>query len=96
MEEKFYYIYILTNSSEAVLYVGVTNNLIRRMHEHQNKLIEGFTKKYNCTKLIYYEVTNDVYAALEREKQIKKWNRKKKEHLVSLDNPEWKDLSVDF
>ncbi len=96
MEEKFYYIYILTNSSEAVLYVGVTNNLIRRMHEHQNKLIEGFTKKYNCTKLIYYEVTNDVYAALEREKQIKKWNRKKKEHLVNLDNPEWKDLSVDF
>ena len=66
------------------------------MHEHQNKLIEGFTKKYNCTKLIYYEVTNDVYAALEREKQIKKWNRKKKEHLVNLDNPEWKDLSVDF
>ncbi len=96
MSEKSYYVYILTNPSETVLYIGVTSNLLRRIHEHKNKLIKGFTKKYNCIKLVYYEVTNDVYSALEREKQLKKWNRKKKEYLINLENPDWSDLYDDL
>ena len=66
-----YYVYILTNKTNKVLYIGVTNNLVRRIFEHKNKLVEGFTKKYNLSKLVYYEVTNDIYSALEREKQLK-------------------------
>ena len=66
-----YYVYILTNKTNEVLYIGVTNNLVRRIFEHKNKLVEGFTKKYNLSKLVYYEVTNDINSALEREKQLK-------------------------
>ncbi|KKL70735.1 hypothetical protein LCGC14_2101940 [marine sediment metagenome] len=73
--EKIYYIYLLTNWNNKVMYVGVTNNLIRRIYEHKNKLVKGFTKKYNVNKLVYYEVTQDVIAALTREKEIKKWRR---------------------
>ncbi len=78
------------------MYVGVTNNLIRRIYEHKNKLVKGFTKKYNVNKLVYYEVTQDVIAALTREKEIKKWRREKKDRLVNRMNPTWKDLSLEW
>jgi len=89
---KQYYIYIMTNKSKT-LYIGVTDNLERRVYEHKNKLIEGFTKKYNITKLVYYEMTNDVLSAIEREKQIKGWLRRKKIALIEAVNPKWADLS---
>jgi putative endonuclease len=75
------------------MYVGVTNDLARRIYEHKNKLVDGFTKKYNVSKLVYYEQTTDVYSAIEREKQIKGWRRDKKNELVETVNPNWKDLS---
>ena len=77
-EEKCYYVYLLTNWNNSVMYVGVTNVLRRRVYEHQNKLLQGFTEKYNVDKLVYYEQTNDMIAALTREKEIKKWRREKK------------------
>jgi putative endonuclease len=89
---KQYYIYILTNQYNTVFYVGVTNNLIRRVYEHKNKLVKGFTSKYNLNKLVYYEVFSDVRDAIYREKQIKSWNRKKKIEMIEKFNPEWKDL----
>jgi len=89
---KQYYIYIMTNNSRT-LYTGVTGDLVRRVYEHKNKLVGGFTRKYNITRLVYYEITTDVHAAIEREKQIKGWLRKKKIALVEAANPEWKDLS---
>ncbi len=82
----------MTNRSKT-LYTGVTNDLMRRVYEHKNKMIDGFTKKYNITKLVYYEETDDVQAAIEREKQIKGWLRRKKIALIESINPEWKDLS---
>ena len=91
--DKAYYVYLLTNWNNKVMYVGVTGNLERRIYEHKNKLVEGFTQKYNVDKLVYYETTNDVMAALEREKQIKKWRREKKNQLVTQMNPAWADLS---
>ncbi len=90
-----YYVYIMTNSTRR-LYTGVANDLYRRVFEHKNKLITGFTNKYNLTWLVYYEVTNDVSAAISREKQIKGWLRSKKMALVTSMNPEWKDLSADW
>lgn len=89
-----YYVYLLTNWSNNVLYTGVTNNLERRMFEHKNKRNTGFTEKYNVCKLVYFEYTNDVNAAIAREKQIKGWSREKKNTLVNGFNPDWKDLSV--
>jgi len=89
---KRYYVYIMTNKSKT-LYVGVTDNLEWRVYEHKNKLIEGFTKKYNITKLIYYETTNDVRSAIEREKQIKGRLRRKKIALIEAMNLKWADLS---
>jgi putative endonuclease len=91
--EKQYYVYILTNKSNKVLYIGVTNDLERRMYEHKNKMIDGFTKKYNLTKLVYFEVTTDVNSAIESEKQLKNWHRGWKINLIKEYNPEWKDLS---
>ena len=88
-----YYVYILSNWSDSVLYIGVTGNLTRRLYEHRNGLADGFTKKYNVHKLVYYEVTNDVYSAISREKQLKKWNRSKKNTLIRNTNPKWADLS---
>jgi len=88
-----YYVYILTNWNNKVMYVGVTNNLERRIYEHENKLIKGFTEKYNVNKLVYFEETQDVNAAIEREKEIKKWRREKKNQLVNLMNPNWDDLA---
>lgn len=91
-----YYVYILTNWDDSVMYVGVTNNLERRLYEHRNHLVDGFTKKYNVHKLVYYEYTNDVCSALEREKQLKGWSRAKKNALVAKTNPTWKDLSKEW
>ena len=89
--KKFYYIYIIASSSD-VLYVGITNNLIRRMNEHRNCIIEGFSKKYHCHRLVFYEYTEYVNDALLREKTIKSWSRKKKVELIESMNPCWKDL----
>ena len=87
-----YYVYIMTNATRT-LYIGVTNDLLRRVNEHKGKLTDGFTKKYNVTWLAYYEVTADVSAALTREKQLKKWSRGKKVALIESMNPQWKDLA---
>jgi len=89
-----YYVYILTNKNNTVLYIGVTNDLKRRIYEHKNKLLEGFTKKYNINKLVYFEETNDIKSAIAREKQLKGYTRFKKENLINLQNNEWKDLSL--
>jgi len=89
---KQYYVYIMTNRSKT-LYTGVTNNLIRRVYEHKNKMIDGFTKKYNLTNLVYFEETGDILSAITREKQIKGWLRKKKIVLIESVNPEREDLS---
>jgi putative endonuclease len=86
----------MTNLNNSVLYKGVTNNLERRVYEHKNKLFDGFTKKYNVNKLIFYEVTADVKSAIAREKQIKGWLRIKKIKLIEIINPEWKDLSQEW
>ena len=91
-----YCVYILTNYRNNVMYVGVTNNLMRRVYEHKNKLVEGFTKKYNINKLVYFESYNDVKDAIKREKQIKGLKRFKKNALVEILNPEWKDLSYEL
>ena len=90
-----YYIYILTNKS-GTIYVGVTNNIKRRIYQHKNKLVEGFTKKYNIDILLYYEPFSDVYSAIAREKMIKGWVRKKKIELINTINPDWIDLSSDW
>ena len=78
------------------MYVGVTKDLLRRPHEHKNKLVPGFTSKYNVQKLVYFEETEDVLTALEREKEIKRWRREKKNNLVEKKNPDWKDLSSEW
>lgn len=85
----------MTNYSKT-LYTGVTDNILRRVYEHKNKMIDGFTKKYNITKLAYFETTNDIKAAIIREKQIKGWLRKKKIGLIESMNPKWEDLSGDW
>ena len=88
-----YYVYFLTNKDNKVLYVGVTNNLLRRIYEHRNSLDpKSFTSRYRVNKLVYFECTNDVKLAIEREKQIKGWNRKHKDKLIESINPQWKDL----
>ncbi|MBI5035084.1 MAG: GIY-YIG nuclease family protein [Chloroflexi bacterium] len=92
---KNYYVYILTNKSRT-FYTGVTNNLERRVSEHKQKLIEGFTKRYNITLLVYYEVFSDIREAIAREKQVKDWRREKKIALIESMNPEWKDLSAEW
>ncbi len=90
-----YYVYIMTNSSRT-LYIGVTNNLLRRVIEHKKGEIKGFTSKYNISILIYYEKGDDVYAAIFREKQLKGWRREKKIALIESFNPDWHDLSKDW
>ena len=91
-----YYVYLLSNWNNKVLYIGVTNNLERRITEHKQKLIPGFTEKYNVNKLVYFEHTEDVISAISREKQLKKWRREKKNALVNGVNPGWKDLSDEW
>ena len=90
---KQYYVYIMTNKSRT-LYTGVTNDLERRVYEHKQKLVPGFTARYNITRLVYFEATEDVQAAIVREKQIKGWLRRKKIALIESANPRWEDLSV--
>lgn len=86
------YVYLLANKHNNVLYTGVTNDLIRRVYEHKNKLVVGFTQKYNVDRLVYFEVCSGIVVAIEREKQIKGWSRKKKQDLINTLNPEWDDL----
>ena len=88
-----YYVYILTTTHNKTLYIGVTNDLRRRTAEHQNEATDGFTKKYNVHKLIYFEAYSDPQIAIKREKQLKRWNRQKKIALIESQNPDWKDLS---
>ncbi len=87
-----YYVYIITNKRNTVLYTGVTNDLKKRVHQHKTKLIDGFTKKYNISKLVYYEVFSDIYNAITREKQIKGGSRKRKIDLINSINSNWSDL----
>jgi len=89
---KSYFVYIISNNSKT-LYIRMTNDLKRRIYEHKNKLIEGFSKKYNLNKLVFYEQTSDVKAAIAREKQLKNWHRKWKLNLIENYNPNWEDLS---
>ena len=86
------YIYLLANKHNNVLYTGVTTDLIRRVYEHKNKMVKGFTQKYNVDRLVYYEACTNIVVAIEREKQIKAWSRKKKDNLINALNPEWDDL----
>ena len=89
----YYYVYILANATNVTIYIGVTSNLIRRIYEHRNHFDpESFTSRYNVHKLVYFEQTSDVRAALEREKQLKGWRRSKKNALIEATNPEWRDL----
>ena len=90
-----YYVYIMS-SPTGTLYTGVTNDLMRRVYEHQNKLVPGFTSRYGVTRLVYYEVSGDIRAAIAREKEIKGWRRGKKVALVEATNPTWRDLSEDW
>ena len=92
--DKQYYVYILTNKYNSVFYIGITNNLIRRIYEHKNKLVEGFTKKYNINKLVYYEISNSVESAILREKQLKKWKKQWKIDLITKNNPIFADLEI--
>ena len=92
-----YYVYILASATNVTIYIGVTNDLIRRVYEHRNHLSpDSFTSKYDVHKLVYFEQTSDVSAALEREKQLKGWRRSKKNALIETMNPEWKDLYPDL
>ena len=96
MKIKTYCVYIMTNKHNTTLYTGVTNSLLRRVHEHKSGVGSKFTHRYNITKLVYYETTNDVEAAIMREKQIKGGSRKKKIDLITSLNPEWRDLSEEI
>ncbi len=87
-----YYVYILASKKHGTLYIGVTNDLIKRVFEHKNNLVEGFTKKYGVHQLVYFEQTGDINSAITREKQLKKWRRQWKIELIEEKNPEWKDL----
>ena len=93
---KTYAVYILTNYSQSTFYIGVTGNLQKRVWEHKNKVAEGFTKKYNVDRLVYFELTDSVDTALNREKQLKRWHREWKINLIREMNPEFKDLSLDW
>ena len=93
---KTYAVYIMTNYSQTSFYIGVTGNLQKRVWEHKNKFVEGFTKKYNIDRLVYYELTDSVETALNREKQLKRWHRDWKINLIKEMNPEFEDLSMDW
>lgn len=94
-DSRQYYVYMMTNCSKTI-YTGITNDLTRRVYEHKNKLVKGFTNNYNIDILVYYESTSDVFSAIAREKQIKGWIRSRKVALIESVNPDWKDLSNDF
>jgi putative endonuclease len=94
--DKDYYVYILSNQRNGTLYTGITSNLIRRIWEHRNKTVEGFTRKYHVDKLVYFEQYNDPENAIKREKRLKKYNRQWKLELIERENPEWRDLYTDL
>ena len=96
MSDRQYYIYILASISNSVVYVGMTNDLLRRIEEHRIGAVDGFTKKYRCHKLVYYEVFATAYEAISREKQLKAGSRKKKDTRIAALNPTWKDLVEDL
>ena len=96
MHSKNYFIYILTNKTNKVFYTGITCDLSRRLEEHSNKIVKGFASKYHCYKLIYYEVFNDIYEAIEREKQLKRWHREWKINLIKQSNPQLDDISANL
>ena len=96
MANKNYYVYIMASKQLGMLYIGVTSNLIKRVYEHKNNLVKGFTNKYHIHNLVYFEVTEDINNALSREKQLKKWNRAWKIELIEKNNPEWRDLYCDI
>ena len=89
---KNYYVYILFSEPNGTLYIGVTSNLVKRVYEHKTKAVKGFTEEYSVNKLGYFEIYNDIYKAIEREKQLKKWNRNWKIKLLEKNNPDWRDL----
>ncbi len=89
---KTYYVYIMASKKHGVLYVGMTSDIKRRVYEHRNGLIEGFTRRYFVHRLVYFEITTDVNAAIAREKQLKRWKRQWKIELIEKDNPDWRDL----
>ncbi len=92
MNTNQYYVYIMASKKNGTLYIGVTNNIVRRVYEHRNGLIEGFTNKYGVKILVYYEVHSEINEALIREKQLKKWNRQWKIDLIEKENKDWQDL----
>ncbi len=94
-QSKKYFVYIMA-SDTGTLYIGVTNNILRRSWEHKFQLVDGFTKKYDCYRLVRYEEYNDINIAIKREKQLKNWNRNKKENLIKTDNSKWTDLAHDW
>jgi putative endonuclease len=89
---QYYYVYILASKRNGTLYIGVTNDLVRRVHEHKSGLVEGFTKRYGVHRLVYYEQCEDIESAIQREKRLKFWHRKWKIRLIEEANPDWKDL----
>tara|TARA_B110000261_G_scaffold112413_1_gene125594 strand:- start:264 stop:560 length:297 start_codon:yes stop_codon:yes gene_type:complete len=89
-------VYFMTNKNNTVIYIGVTSDLLKRVYQHKTKTYKGFTAKYNCDKLIYFEEFDDINLAIAREKQLKSGNRKRKERLINAENPEWNDLSDDW
>ena len=96
MTGRMYYVYILASRRNGTLYIGVTNNLMRRVYEHRMELVEGFTKRYHVHQLVYYESTSSIRSAIEREKRLKKWKRAWKIELIEGFNPEWRDLFLDW
>ena len=92
----YYYVYILASKKNGVLYTGVTNNLLRRVYEHKHNLCSGFTREYNVHKLVHFEQTDDIYAAIQREKQLKRWKREWKVKLIEETNKDWNDLYYEF
>ena len=93
---EYGYVYILTNDRRTVYYVGVTSNIRRRLYEHRNHLLEGFTDRYNVTRVVYVEITNQIEDAIKREKQLKGWSRAKKDALIKTINPEYRDLYDEY
>lgn len=96
MKDHNYFIYMMTNKNKTVLYIGVTSDLQKRVYEHENGLAEGFTKKYNCHYLVYYEHFQHIEDAISREKELKKWRRQKKENLINVFNQEWRFLNTEI
>ena len=92
MNTKAYYVYILASERNGTLYIGVTSDLKKRVYEHRMGLVDGFTKKYKVHLLVYYESTSDILSAIQKEKQLKKWNRQWKLNLIERNNPQWKNL----